>query len=590
MLGRTKRSHSSDVKSGGDNKRLCPCEQIHIWQGALKKGKGCSLQADCWCFFFSMSVAFDEYGRPFIVLKEQAQAERLRGLDAQKSHIIAARSVANIMKSSLGPKGMDKIMVSPDSDITITNDGATILDQMQVENQIAKLMVQLSKSQDDEVGDGTTSVVVLAGALLEQAERLLDRGIHPVRISSGYDIACSVAIKHLEKICHKIELSFEKGDLEQLVQTSMTTLCSKIVSRHTKKLATLCVEAVLAVADFERKDVNLDLIKLEGKVGGELGDTCLIHGILVDKEMSHPQMPKEVHNARICILTCPFEPPKPKTKTSLHISTVEAYHDLQKNEQTYFTEMVKKVKDTQANLVICQWGFDDEANHLLYTNDLPSVRWVGGVEMELIAIATGGKIIPRFEECSPEKLGKADLVREISFGTTKERMMLIEGCSNSKAVTIFVRGGSNMVIEEGKRAIHDSLCVTRNLVRDKRVIYGGGSSEISCALEVAQAANSHETLEQYAIRAFSDALEEIPMALAANSAFPPVQTVGTIKAQQVAESNPYLGVDCLRKGTNDMKTQNVIETLVGKQQQILLATQVVKMILKIDDVIKQGEV
>eukprot|EP00008_Paramoeba_atlantica_P004570 CAMPEP_0201488500 /NCGR_PEP_ID=MMETSP0151_2-20130828/18636_1 /ASSEMBLY_ACC=CAM_ASM_000257 /TAXON_ID=200890 /ORGANISM="Paramoeba atlantica, Strain 621/1 / CCAP 1560/9" /LENGTH=538 /DNA_ID=CAMNT_0047873811 /DNA_START=131 /DNA_END=1747 /DNA_ORIENTATION=+ len=536
-----------------------------------------------------MSVSFDEYGRPFIVLREQAQKERLKGIEAHKSHIIAARSVASIMKTSLGPKGMDKIMVSPDNDVTITNDGATILDEMQVENQIAKLMVQLSKSQDDEIGDGTTGVVVLAGALLDQAERLLDRGIHPMRISDGFDTACAIAVKHLNTISDKIEFNFEKGDLEHLIRTAMTTLGSKIVSRNHRELATICVNAVLAIADLERKDVNLDLIKLEGRVGGELGDTSLIKGILVDKEMSHPQMPKEVRDAKICILTCPFEPPKPKTKTSLHISSVEAYRELQKQEQTYFTEMVQKVKDTGANLVICQWGFDDEANHLLYSNDLPAVRWVGGVEMELIAIATGGRIVPRFEECSPEKLGKAGHVREISFGTTKERMIVIEGCANSKAVTIFVRGGNSMVIEEGKRAIHDALCVTRNLVRDNRVIYGGGSSEMACASAIHQEADSVGTLEQYAIRAFADALEEIPMTLAANSAFPPVQTVGDIKARQIAESNPHLGIDCLRKGTNNMKEQNVFETLLGKQQQFLLATQVVKMILKIDDVIKQGE-
>jgi len=305
--------------------------------------------------------------------------------------------------------------------------------------------------------------------------------------------------------------------------------------------------------------------------------------------MSHPQMPKEVKDAKICILTCPFEPPKPKTKASLNISTVEAYKDLQKREQDYFVDMVKRVKDTGANLVICQWGFDDEANHLLYANQLPAVRWVGGVEMELIAIATGGRIVPRFEECASEKLGKAGVVREISFGTTKDRMIVIEGCANSKAVTVFVRGGNSMVIEEGKRAIHDALCVTRNLVRDNHIIYGGGSAEISCSLAIQKAADSVSTLEQYAIRAFADALEEIPMTLAANSAYPPVQTVGDVKAKQIAEKNSFLGIDCLRKGTNDMKQQGVFETLLGKQQQLLLATQVVKMILKIDDVIKQGE-
>eukprot|EP00211_Chloroparvula_japonica_P001254 CAMPEP_0119133472 /NCGR_PEP_ID=MMETSP1310-20130426/13386_1 /TAXON_ID=464262 /ORGANISM="Genus nov. species nov., Strain RCC2339" /LENGTH=538 /DNA_ID=CAMNT_0007124165 /DNA_START=142 /DNA_END=1758 /DNA_ORIENTATION=+ len=537
-----------------------------------------------------MSVAFDEYGRPFIVLREEAQKQRIKGIEAHKSHIIAARGVANIMKTSLGPKGMDKIMVGQDGDVTISNDGATILDEMLVENQIAKLLVELSKSQDNEIGDGTTGVVVLAGALLDQAERLLDRGIHPMRIADGFDIACDIAVKHLDSISETIDFDLEKGDIDSLVRTSMTTLGSKIANRAHEHLATICVKAVLAVADVKRKDVNLDLIKMEGKVGGQLADTTLINGILVDKDFSHPQMPKEVKDAKLCILTCPFEPPKTKTKASLNITSVEAYKDLQRREQEYFVDMVKRVKDTGANLVICQWGFDDEANHLLMHHDLPAVRWVGGVEMELIAIATGGRIVPRFEECGAEKLGRAGSVRELCFGTTKDRMIVIEDCANSKAVTVFVRGGNNMVIEEAKRAMHDAMCVTRNLIRDNHVIYGGGSAEISCALAVSKAADSVDTLEQYAIRAFADALEELPMTLAANSAFPSVQTVGDLKARQFSENNAFLGVDCMRKGENDMKKQGVFETLIGKKQQFLLATQVVKMILKIDDVIKQGDI
>jgi len=341
------------------------------------------------------------------------------------------------------------------------------------------------------------------------------------------------------------------------------------------------------VADFERRDVNLELIKVQGKVGGRLEDTALIDGIVIDKDMSHAQMPKEVKNAKICILTCAFEPPKPKTTHKVVIKSVEQYHQLAKTEQDYFVDLIKKIKDSGATLVLCQWGFDDEANHLLLVNNLPAVRWVGGVDIELLAIATGARIVPRFEEISAAKLGSAGLVRELSFGTTKERMLVVQGCPNTKAVTILVRGGNKMLIEEAKRSLHDALCVARNFVRDNWVLYGGGAVEISCSLEVGKYADSISTIEQYAVRAFADALDCIPLALAENSGLPPIETLAAVKSQQLQTKNPRLGVDCMGKGTNDMKVQHVIESLAAKKQQILLATQVVKMILKIDDVIKQ---
>jgi T-complex protein 1 subunit epsilon len=533
------------------------------------------------------NLIFDEYGRPFIIIREQETKERLHGIEAQKSHILAARTVAAIMKTSLGPKGMDKMLVSPDGDVTITNDGATILEQMHVENEIARLLVELSKSQDHEIGDGTTGVVVLAGALLEQAEKLIDRGIHPIRIAQGFDVACNVAVETMKNVSDKA--GWTKDNILPLINTAMTSLGSKIVKRCNRQLAEISVNAVLSVADLDRKDVNLDLIKLEGKVGASLEETKLINGIVLDKEMSHPQMPKEIKDAKICILTAAFEPPKPKTKHDAYISSAEDYKKLQQMEQQYFVDMVKMVKDTEANLVLCQWGFDDEANHLLYQNHLPAVRWVGGVELELIAIATGGRIVPRFSEAHKDKLGKAGVVREISFGTTKERMLVIEECANSKAVTILVRGGNKMVVEEAKRSIHDALCVTRNLIRNDSIVYGGGSLEIACSLAVHSAADKISSLEQYAVRAFADALDAIPVALAENSGLPPIETLAEVKARQIAENNPRLGVDCLAKGTNDMREQGVFDSLLGKQQQLLLATQVVKMILKIDDVIKSGE-
>lgn len=495
---------------------------------------------------------------------------------------MAARNVAHILRTSLGPKGLDKLMVSSDGDITVTNDGATILKNMDVDHEIAKLMVQLSQSQDDEIGDGTTGVVVLAGALLEQAEQLLDKGIHPIRIADGFEMAAKCATEHLKGISDTFEGSYENR--EPYINIAMTSLGSKIVNKCHRQMAEIAVNAVFAVLDPDTRDVNFELIKVEGKVGGKLEDTILVHGVVVDKDFSHPQMPKKLEDVKLAILTCPFEPPKPKTKHKLDVTSVDDYRALREYEKEKFTEMVKMVKDAGTTLAICQWGFDDEANHLLLQNKLPAVRWVGGPEIELIAIATGGRIVPRFEELTPEKLGHAGIVRELTFGTTKDRMLIIEKCKNSRAVTIFIRGGNKMIIEEAKRAIHDALCTVRNLIQDQKILYGGGAAEISCSIACAKYANKISTLEQYAFRAFAEALEAVPLALAENSGLSPVDTLADIKARQVNEDNPALGIDCLARGTADMKAQNVIETLTSKSQQILLATQLVKMILKIDDI------
>lgn len=531
--------------------------------------------------------ATDEYGRPFIILREQGRKTRSHGIEAIKSHVLAARTVANIIRTSLGPRGLDKILISPDGDITVTNDGATILGQMEVEHQIAKLLVQLSKSQDDEIGDGTTGVVVLAGALLEQSEALLDRGVHPIRIADGFDRACVVAIEQLDRISDRVPFSLENK--QNLIKTATTSLGSKIVSKEIQRFAEIAVDAVLTVADLERRDVPFDLIKVDGKVGGSLADSALIKGVLIDKDMSHPQMPSVVKNAKLAILTCPFEPPRPKTKHKLDITSVEEFEKLRKYEKEKFEGMIRMVKDTGANLVICQWGFDDEANHLLMQNDLPAVRWVGGPEIELIAIATQGRIVPRFEDLTPGKLGKAGIVRELTFGTTRDKMLVIEECANTRAVTVFVRGSNKMIVDEAKRALHDALCAVRNLVIDNRVVYGGGAADISSSIAVSEAADEIPSIEQYAMRAFASALDAIPLALAENSGLSPIETLAEVKSRQVIEKNPRLGIDCSGKGGNDMKEQFVYDPLISKRQQYLLATQLVRAVLKIDDVIVAAE-
>jgi T-complex protein 1 subunit epsilon len=533
-------------------------------------------------------LTFDEYGNPFIIVQDQSNKQRLKGLDAHKSNILAALAVTTTIRSSLGPKGMDKIITSPDGEITVSNDGATILDQMNVEHQIAKLLVELSKSQDNEIGDGTTGVVIICGGLLEEAMKLLEKGIHPLVVADGFEKACEIACARVEEIAKTVDIQTTKGEF--LLKAAMTSLSSKVVSSKKRELAQMAVDSVLSVADLARKDVNFDLIKLECKVGGKLEETKLFRGVVLDKEFSHPQMSKELSNAKIAILTCPFEPPKPKTKNTLEISSAEAYRELAATEQRYFTDMVAKIEASGANLVICQWGFDDEANHLLYQKGIHAVRWVGGVEIELIAIATGGRIVPRFEDLTPEKLGFAGKVKEVQMGTTgKESLLVIEECKNSKAVTMVIRGGNQMAVDEAKRSIYDAICSVRNLIRDSRIVPGGGASELAASSAVAEAAEKVGTVEQYAMRGFADALEVIPTALAENSGLSAIKEVANLKALHVKHRSGAFGVDCMQTGTNDMWEQNVYEAMSSKVGQLRLATQVVKMILKIDDVIAPSE-
>lgn len=572
---------------------ISPTVRLHCLAGLIA-GKKASPLLPSLSLLLRVGLLFpDEYGRPFIILKEQQAKARVKGLEATKSNLLAARTISNLMRSSLGPKGMDKMLVGPDGDVTITNDGATILHQLPVDNPVAKLMVELSQSQDDEVGDGTTGVIVMAGSLLSQAEGLLKKGISPVRIAEGYELASQVALQELLRIADPLDVNAENHSA--LLTTAMTTLSSKILHAHRRKMAQIAVDAVLKVADLDRRDVNMERIRVEGKTGGSVEDAELVNGIVIDKEISHPQMPKVIDDAKLCILTCPFEPPKPKTKHKLDITSKEDYEKLYVQEQQYFRDMVQKVKDCGANLVICQWGFDDEANHLLLQQGLPAVRWVGGVEIEHIAMATGGRIVPRFEELSPEKLGRAKCVREISFGTSKERMLLIEDPVSTSAVTVLVRGGNKMIVDEAKRSLHDAMCVVRNLIKDNRVVYGGGSAEIACSLAVSRHADTVAGVDQYAIRAFADALDDIPLALAENSGLSPIEELASAKSKQVKGGSSVVGIGVDQPPNDDgshsvdMREQGVFETLIGKQEQILLAVQVTKMILKIDDVISMGQ-
>eukprot|EP01057_Protomagalhaensia_wolfi_P000326 Protomagalhaensia_wolfi_Nauph_80__325@NODE_1181_length_1675_cov_9_431540_g905_i0_p1_GENE_NODE_1181_length_1675_cov_9_431540_g905_i0NODE_1181_length_1675_cov_9_431540_g905_i0_p1_ORF_typecomplete_len386_score105_55Cpn60_TCP1/PF00118_24/3_8e117Fer4_19/PF06902_11/2_7e02Fer4_19/PF06902_11/4_7e02Fer4_19/PF06902_11/8_NODE_1181_length_1675_cov_9_431540_g905_i03891546 len=384
-------------------------------------------------------------------------------------------------------------------------------------------------------------------------------------------------------------MSDQSKRLDLLKKAAMTALCSKVVSSQSDLLADICVNAVLAVFDESRKQANLDLIKVEGKAGGKLEETVLIDGIALDKDFSHSQMKKEVTDAKIAILTCPFEPPKPKAKHKLSIKDSAAYTALLEQEQKFFRDQVDRVKESGANVVICQWGFDDEANHLLLEADLPAVRWVGGQEIELISLATGGQIVPRFEDLAPHKLGTAKSVKEISVGTEDDKMIYIEGCPSGRAVTVLVRGGNEMVIAEAKRCIHDALCVVRNLLVDPRIVAGGGAPETAAALALLSAARSVASVETHALEGFAEALMSLPESLAENSGLNSIEICSNLKAQQLTDQNPNLGIDCTAGVVTDILEKQVFESLSSKTHQLALATQVVKMILKIDDIIVPDE-
>jgi len=501
-----------------------------------------------------------------------------------KKNIQEVTDLSKILKSSLGPLGMDKVIKESKKNITITNDGATILKKAKLEGEIRKMVRELSVGQDEEVGDGTTGVVILAGSLLEQAEKLIQKGIHPSRIIEGFEHANDICLSHLELISEPLG---KKSDIIScLLATACTAVNSKVINRSKKRLAEICTKAVLAVSDLERRDVNLDLIKIDGKIGGSLENTTLINGIVLDKEFSHHQMPKEIKDARICILSSPLEPPKLKAKHQIEIENIQEYKNLESTEKEFFRDMISQIKNSGANILACQWGFDDEGNHLLLRNKISAIRWVSGYELELLAISTGAQISPRFNEITTSTLGFAGKIRENCIGTNQERILVIEDCSKTKSVTIFIRGGSQLIITEAKRAIRDALCAIKNLIRDNRILAGGGSSEMACSIKISNESENLDGLKHYIFNGYSEALKVIPLVLAENSGYSPIETVSTLQTQQLGYKNPKLGIDCFGNKITDLSREKIFETLVSKQQQLQIATQMANTILRIDDIFK----
>ena len=517
-------------------------------------------------------------GVPVLILKEGSS--RFRGREAQHANIMAARIVAEAVKTSLGPKGMDKMLVDSFGDVTITSDGRTILDEMDVQHPAAKMMVEVAKTQDNEVGDGTTTVVVLSGELLGKAEELIGKNVHPTVIIDGYKKAAEKALEALDQIAVKVDPT----DKEFLTKVAMTSMASKLVAENREYLAKLAVEAILQVAEKTEEGyrVDVDDIKVEKKPGESLTDTKLIRGIVIDKEVVHPGMPKRVENAKIALLNCPLEIEKTEFDAKINIESPEQMEAFLKEEERMLEEMVNKIADVGANVVICQKGIDDAAQHFLARKKILALRRVKKSDMEKLSKATGGKIITSLDDMTEADLGYAALVEERKIGDDK--MTFIEGCKHPKSVTILIRGGTERVIDEAERSIHDALCVVRDVVEEPKIVAGGGAPEIEVARLLKNYAESLPGREQLAVMSFAEALESIPVTLAENAGLDPIDILSELRARH-DKGEKWAGVGVHEGKVVDTYQAEVLEPVAVKKQIIKSATEASTMILKIDDVI-----
>ncbi|AMM54246.1 thermosome subunit beta [Pyrococcus kukulkanii] len=517
-------------------------------------------------------------GQPILILPEGTQ--RYVGRDAQRMNILAARIIAETVRTTLGPKGMDKMLVDSLGDIVITNDGATILDEMDIQHPAAKMMVEVAKTQDKEAGDGTTTAVVIAGELLKKAEELLDQNIHPSIIIKGYMLAAQKAQEILDSIAKEVK----PDDEEILLKAAMTAITGKAAEEEREYLAKLAVEAVKLVA--EEKDgkykVDIDNIKFEKKEGGAVSDTKLIRGVVIDKEVVHPGMPKRVENAKIALINDALEVKETETDAEIRITSPEQLQAFLEQEERMLKEMVDKIKEVGANVVFVQKGIDDLAQHYLAKYGILAVRRVKKSDMEKLAKATGAKIVTNIRDLTPEDLGEAELVEERKVAG--ENMIFVEGCKNPKAVTILIRGGTEHVVDEVERALEDAVKVVKDILEDGKIIAGGGAAEIELSIKLDEYAKEVGGKEQLAIEAFAEALKVIPRTLAENAGLDPIETLVKVIAAH-KEKGPTIGIDVYEGEPADMMERGVIEPVRVKKQAIKSASEAAIMILRIDDVI-----
>jgi thermosome len=519
-------------------------------------------------------------GVPVLVLKEGTS--RKTGREAMALNFMVAKAIAETVKTTLGPRGMDKMLIDSLGDITITNDGATILDEMDVQHPVAKLMVEIAKAQDDEVGDGTTTVVVLTGELIKEAEKLLEKNIHPTVIVAGY----KKALEEAERILRRIAVKVDINDLEMLKKVAMTSMRGKAVAAFREYLAEIAVKAAKQVA--EEKDGKIvanvdDYVQLVKKKGGSFLDTQLVYGVIVDKEVVHPDMPKRVEKARIALIDAPLEVEKTEIDAEIRISSPEQMKMFLDEEARLLRDMVEKIKAAGANVVFCQKGIDDLAQYYLAKAGILAVRRVKKSDMEKLARATGGRIITNIEEISPEVLGYAELVEERKVAD--EKMVFVEGCPNPRAVSILVRGGLERAVDEAERNLVDALSVVSDVLEEPYVLPGGGAPEAELAKELRKYAAKVGGREQLAIEAFANALEVIPRTLAENSGLDPIDIMAELRAAHEKPDGWKYGVDVFEGKVADMWALGVIEPLAVKLQAIKAATEAAAMILRIDDII-----
>ncbi len=515
---------------------------------------------------------------PVILLKEGSSENK--GREAQKNNIQAAKIIAEIVRSSLGPRGMDKMLVDALGDVTITNDGATILKEIDVQHPAAKMLVEISKTTDSEVGDGTTSAVVLAGALLENAESLLIQNVHPTVIVDGYRKASRKALQYLKEIAEEVTAN-DKSILTKIARTSMQT---KIVRKDSDYLADLIVKAVISVAEKDNNKfvIDQDDVKVEKKAGGSMKDSVLIEGIVLDKEVIHSGMPKKITDAKIALINSALEIDKTEFDAKINISNPQQMKTFLDEENRMIKNMVDKVIASGANILLCQKGIDDMAQHYLARAGILAVRRVKESDLTKLAKATSARIVTNLDDLFEKDLGSAQLVEERKI--EEDRWVFVEGCKNPKSVTLLLRGGSQRVVDEVERSVHDALMVVKDVMENPAIVAGGGAPETYAATKIRSWAKSLEGREQLAVEKFADSLEIIPLTLSENAGMDPIDTLTNLRSKQL-KGEKWTGIDVMKGKVSNMKTSEIIEPLAVKNQIVSSATEAACMLLRIDDVI-----
>lgn len=518
-------------------------------------------------------------GKPVLILADGTR--RTIGRDAQRMNIMAARVIAEAVRTTLGPRGMDKMLVDTLGDVIITNDGVTILKEMEVEHPAAKMMVEVAKTQDDLVGDGTTTAVIIAGELLKEAEKLIDQSIHPTIIAIGYRMAAEKAQEILNQIAMPVSIEDEKT----LKQIAMTAMTGKKAESAREYLAGLVVKAVKQIADKvgDRYVVDVDYVGVEKKPGKSTFDSEFVEGVIIDKERVHPGMPNRVKDAKIALLDAALEIKKTETDAEIRIQDPSQLRAFIEEEEHILKEMVDKIVATGANVVICQKGIDDIAQHYLAKAGIYAVRRAKKSDMEKLARATGGRVVTSLDELTSEDLGAAGLVEETKIG--EDKMTFVRQCKNPKAVGILIRGGSEHVVDEVERALHDALCVVAAAVEDGKVVVGGGAPEVELAKELRSFAQSVGGKEALAINAFANAVEVVPKTLAENAGLDAIDVLVELRAKHDKPKGKTYGIDVYTGKVVDMKELGVYEPLRTKTQAIKSASEASIMVLRIDDVI-----